>query len=255
MEPRDGLPRKGNVIATNSKARVRTAKAWGVHFLTATGAVAGLLAVISISQDQWRLAFAWMAAATFVDSIDGALARHYEVKETLPGFDGALLDNIVDYFTYVIVPAVFVYESGLVPHGSGLVAAALMALTSGYQFCQVDAKTDDHCFKGFPSYWNVVALYLFLLFQTHPWMNFAIIASLAVAVFVPIRYLYPSRTRLLRPLNLVLTLAWAILLGIAVVRFPEHHVPWTLASFGYVAYYLGVSLYLTYRARAAGTGD
>jgi phosphatidylcholine synthase len=130
------------------------------------------------------------------------------VKEVLPQFDGALLDNIVDYFTYVIVPASFLYETRSVPIGFNLVSAILITLASAYQFCQSDAKTDDYCFKGFPSYWNVVAFYLFML-DWPQWVNLVIIVALTVAVFVPFKYLYPSRTLIARPLNVALTAVWA----------------------------------------------
>lgn len=227
---------------------IHKSAAWGVHLLTAMGAVVGLMALIAIAHDKWQLAFGWMAVTLFIDSVDGTLARVCRVQRILPQIDGALLDNIVDYFTYVIVPAFFIYESDIVPPHWGVPAAIAITLASGYQFCQADAKTDDYFFKGFPSYWNVVVFYLFTL-GLGPWPNLAILFILSVAVFVPVKYLYPSRTKTLRTLTLTLTTVWGIMLALAVVRYPEGHgalVRWSLI---YIFYYFAMSLYLTLATR------
>ncbi|NIA16004.1 MAG: phosphatidylcholine synthase, partial [Nitrospiraceae bacterium] len=186
---------------------VRQCMAWAVHLLTASGGAAGVMAIVETAHHRWIAAFVWMIVAIAIDSVDGPLARLCNVKRVLPQFDGALLDNIVDYFTYVIVPAFFLYESGLVPPRCGLPAALTMTLVSAYQFCQADAKTDDCFFKGFPSYWNVVVFYLFMM-PLGGWVNLFVVAVLAVAVFVPVKYLYPSRTVQLRFLTLTLTALW-----------------------------------------------
>lgn len=228
-------------------------RAWGVHGLTAFGVVAGLLSLAAITQNDWKVAFAYMMIATGIDSIDGTLARKFKVKIVLPGFDGALLDNLVDYFTFVIVPAVFIYMDDMLPAHLALGGAAMIALVSAYQFCQVDAKTGDHFFKGFPSYWNVVALYLFL-FQFDQWTNLIILTGFAISVFIPIRYVYPTRTTAFRKTTLGLSLIWAISMIVVLVQF-DHHPPWLLwASMGYVAYYFLLSFYFTAQVyRASGT--
>lgn len=217
-----------------------------MHLFTATGAVVGFLAIIAIGRQEWILAFAWMAISIGIDSVDGMCARACKVKEVLPHFDGALLDNIVDYFTYVIVPASFLYETHSVPQGLNLVCAMLITLASAYQFCQMDAKTKDHCFKGFPSYWNVVAFYLFML-DWPEWVNLCILVALTIGVFIPIKYLYPSRTRTLRSLNMALTCVWGVVLVIAMVRYPEGHRILMYASLAYIAYYAAISGYLNWR--------
>lgn len=237
-------------MAELAHSPARKSAAWGVHLLTATGAVAGLMAVVATAHHMWLAAFAWMGVTLLIDSVDGALARLCRVKEVLPAFDGELLDNIVDYFSYVIVPAFFLYEADIVPAGFGPVAAAAMTLASGYQFCQADAKTQDHYFKGFPSYWNVVVFYLFML-PLPKWLDLAIIMALTVAVFVPMKYLYPSRTPTLRPLTLALTVAWGILMVLTLVRYPDgHHGP-LYCSTGYIAYYFAMSLHLTAKSQPA----
>src|SRR5690242_13655902 len=133
------------------------AVAWLVHAFTASGAVIGVVALAEIHEKHWQHLFALLAVTVAIDAIDGSLARWFRVKERVPTIDGALLDNIVDYFTYVLVPAYFVLQGGYFSSIGGIVAAAMMVLSSAYQFCQVDAKTDDHYFKGWPSYWNIVA--------------------------------------------------------------------------------------------------
>ncbi len=204
------------------------------------------MALFATADHRWIAALAWMGVTLAIDSVDGSLARACRVKQVLPGFDGALLDNIVDYFNYVIVPAFFLYESELVPLGYGLVPVLLMTVASGYQFCQSDAKTPDNYFKGFPSHWNTVVFYQFML-PFSKWINLAMILALAVAVFIPVRYLYPSRTPFLRPLTVTLSLLWGGLLLLALIWYPEGHQGPVYISLVYVFYYIVLSLYLTAR--------
>lgn len=220
--------------------------AWSVHLFTATGALWGLMAIMATIQHQWQAAFFWLALAAFVDSLDGTLARRFKVKGLLPGFDGALLDNIIDYQTYVIVPAIILYEANLLPTSTAIAGIAMVVLASAFQFCQLDAKTDDHTFKGFPSYWNVVVFYLFM-FDASQWVNFWVIATLTVLVFVPIKYLYPSRMVRFQKLTLSLTTVWGILCLIIWLQYPAIQ-PWMLwVSLLYMVYYVGLSLYMMVR--------
>ena len=150
---------------------VRVALAYGVHFFTATGAVWGFLGLLAIFEHNWRMMIIYMIVAMLVDGFDGMLARWADVKKYANGIDGALLDNILDYLNYVVVPALFLVEADVLPESVRLLAACSILLTSAYQFTQSDAKTDDHHFKGFPSYWNVVALYM-LLMNLPQWCEF-----------------------------------------------------------------------------------
>lgn len=217
--------------------------AWSVHFFTATGALWGLLAIMATVQHQWQSAFFWLGMAALVDSLDGTLARRFKVKGLIPGFDGALLDNIIDYQTYVIVPAIFLYEADLLPASATIAGIAMVVLASAFQFCQADAKTDDYTFKGFPSYWNVVVFYLFM-FNANHWVNFWVIATLTVFVFVPIKYLYPSRMIRFQKLTLTFTTLWGLLCLMIWLQYPNFQ-PWMLwASLLYLVYYVGLSLYM-----------
>jgi len=221
--------------------------AWGVHLYTAFGSVLGFLALEAIARQAYPAAFGWMALATFIDSTDGTLARRARVKEVLPHFDGARLDDIVDYLNYVVVPIVLAYHAGLVPQGGmGLFIGALPLLASGYGFCQVDAKTDDHFFKGFPSYWNIVVFYLYTL-GTPVWLNNLVLAGLAILVFVPIRYLYPSRNPTARLTTHVLGIGWAVCLIVVLLQFPTPSRMLAAASLYFPIYYVGMSLHLHFQ--------
>ena len=180
-------------MSTADAGRLRVAAAWGVHAFTASGAAAGVLAILAADRGDAAAAFWWMAYTLAVDSVDGTLARAVGVKRVLPFFDGTLLDNVVDYFTYVVVPVLFLLRMNLLPAHWGVAAALCPVMASAYGFCRTDAKTADHYFTGFPSYWNVVAFYLYAL----GWplaVNAAAVVAFSVAVFVPVRYVYPSRT-------------------------------------------------------------
>lgn len=219
--------------------------AWGAHLFTATGALWAILTVLAIIDQEWKIAFVWMTAAVVVDSFDGFIARAVRVKEVLPEFDGELMDNILDYVTYVFVPAFLLIQAGLFPANLSLIGAAIILLTSAYQFCQVDAKTDDHYFKGFPSYWNVLAFYL-VIFGFAPWVNFVIVAVFGILVFVPIKYVYPSRTTRLRGLTMSLLGVWAICTVILWYQFPDYNRWLIIISSAVGIYYLGLSLYATF---------
>ena len=137
--------------------------AWAVHLLTASGALLGFLTITATAAGDYRRAFLWMAVATAIDSADGALARAFRVKERLPTFNGARLDDIVDYLTFVFAPAYLVYHARLAPDALALVVVTAMLLSSAYGFSQEAAKTSDHYFTGFPSYWNIIVFYLVVL--------------------------------------------------------------------------------------------
>lgn len=217
--------------------------AWSIHLFTASGALWGLLAILAIVQHQWQAAFLWMAVAVAVDGLDGTLARRFRVVGMTPDFDGALLDNIIDYETYVVVPALLIYEAGLLPPPLLLAGVAIVLLSSAFQFCQADAKTDDYAFKGFPSYWNVLVFYLFM-FTFAPWLNFVIVLACAVLVFVPVKYLYPSRMNRYRGVTVAATAVWGLLVLVVLLRYPQPSPGLLWLSLLYAVYYVGLSLYL-----------
>jgi phosphatidylcholine synthase len=229
--------------------RARRAAAWGVHLFTASSAPAGLLAMRATVQGDAATAFLWMAYTLAVDAIDGTLARAVRVKEVIPWVDGSRLDDVVDYFTYVIVPAFFMLQMNLLPAGWAMPVLALAVIASGYGFSQAAAKTADHFFTGFPSYWNIVAFYLYALGWSPP-VNAAWMVALAVGVFVPIRYVYPSRTTTLRALTVTLGIAWAVALVYALLHLNPVPRRLVVASLAFPVYYVVLSLALHVRRRA-----
>ena len=219
---------------------------WIAHVYTASGAVIALLATGMTFAHNFRAAFVYLVAATFVDATDGVLARGLRVKERLPNFDGAKLDDIVDYLTYVFVPVLVVWQADMVPNPFPICAA--MLLSSGYGFAQGDAKVDagDYFFRGFPSYWNIAVAYLYMLGWSQQ-VNAIVLGGLVVMVFVPIRYLYPSRTRTLKVPTILLGSAWAALFTWMIWRLPAVDGPWTMVSLIFPVYYVGLSLWLQFR--------
>jgi len=220
---------------------VRVVLAWGVHLFTACGAVAGAAGLLAIADRDWDEAILWMLVGLFVDAVDGMMARKVGVARLVPGFDGRRLDDIVDFLNYVIVPAVFLVATGLLPHAAW---AALPILASAYGFGQVEAKTKDDFFLGFPSYWNVLAIYAWLL-GVSPAACTAWVVVLAVLVFVPFKYLYPSKLRVLRGPTFFLAafcmaaVAWSLLLPESAGRL--HILELSLI---FPVWYVGLSLVL-----------
>lgn len=226
--------------------------AWLVHAFTATGAVLAYLALEATASGQLRAAFIWLAVATLVDAVDGVLARLARVKERTPQFDGALLDNIIDYLTFVFVPIFILRQAGLLPPGAaGQAVAAVVLLASAYGFCRLDAKTADHFFTGFPSYWNIVVLYMIAL-RPEAVVNAAILLGFAVLVFVPVGYIYPSRTPRWQAPTVLLGALWGIAMAAVIwlLPFPPQWLVWV--SFVYPVYYFAISFVL-HRARTRST--
>jgi phosphatidylcholine synthase len=223
--------------------------AWLVHLYTALGAVIGLCTILAIDRADFRAAFFLMALAVVIDATDGALARAARVHEVLPGFDGTLLDDIVDYFNYVIVPCLFLLRANLLPPPDALWLSCLPLLASAYGFCQRDAKTADFFFLGFPSYWNIVAFYLYAL-ETPPWVNAFTIIVLSVMIFVPIKYIYPSRAPRFRLQTNLLGALWGIVVLYAIYRLPAPPRALLFASLLYPAYYTALSLWLNVHSLA-----
>jgi phosphatidylcholine synthase len=220
--------------------------AWLAHAYTASGVVLAFLATRAVIEHRYREAFFWLALQIFVDSTDGVLARRARVSEVLPWFNGSKLDDIVDYLTYVFVPALLVWRALLVPDAWALPVACAMLLSSAFGFNRDDAKTADHFFTGFPSYWNVVVLYLFVAGFALA-INAAILLALAALVFVPIRYVYPSRTPIFQTLTVGLGAIWAVLMLVMIWQFPAVSPLVFWGSLVFPAYYIVLSVALQFR--------
>ncbi len=231
--------------------RKRRLAGWLVHMFTASGAFVGVLALVAISQQKLIVALWLMSAAIVIDAVDGWFARIIQVKWVVPAIDGALLDNIVDFFNYTMVPSFFLLMTHLIPDAWRYVCVAAIIFSSGYQFTQVDAKTEDHFFKGFPSYWNIVVFYLFF-WQMNTWVNLVILLVLAFLSFVPIKYVYPSRLDYLtrnKPLRLGMlaaTVAWGLAAIGLLLIYPASNAFLVFISIGYLILYVVISLHRTW---------
>jgi phosphatidylcholine synthase len=236
----------------SSTSRLWQASAAAVHMYTASGVVLAFLIVLAAFNGETTHALWLGLIALIIDSTDGTLARRFRVSERMPWFDGRRLDDIVDYLTYVFAPVLLLHQGGFLPEGTtGTVLAALPLLASSYQFCRVDAKTDDHFFLGFPSYWNVVAFYV-IVFDVSPSIVAPILVVCSLLVFVPIRYVYPSRTEAFRPLTLALTGLWLLSYALILVITSSSVVSLLLNfSLLYLVYYFALSIYLTLEARSS----
>jgi phosphatidylcholine synthase len=220
--------------------------AWLVHFYTALGVALAFGALWLIVQGSIRQAFWLMAMAVAIDATDGTLARTARVKERIHWFDGDRLEDIVDYLNYVLVPAFLLVRAQLLPSDHSLWLAMLPLLASAYGFCHKEAKTSDHYFLGFPSYWNIVVFYFYVL-QTPPWLNALVLVLCSGLVFVPIRYIYPSRSPVHRSLVNTLGILWAFLVLLIVYFLPQPRPLLVVLSLSFPAYYISLSIWLEFQ--------
>jgi phosphatidylcholine synthase len=217
--------------------------AWLVHAYTASGAVLAFAAALCAINGGYRTAFLLLIVSVVVDATDGVLARKVGIPGVTPNFDGAHLDDIVDYLTFVFVPMLILYLAGDLPAGWGFVVVAAVLLSSAYGFASLDAKTSDYFFTGFPSYWNIAALYLHAA-RLPPGVNGAVLLALVVMVFVRIGYVYPSRTPVLRGLTNGLGAIWALLMVVVVWLLPSVPGVLLIVSLFFPVYYTVLSFWL-----------
>lgn len=182
-------------------------QALGVHLLTATGAVFAMLSMLAAAQAKWDMMFLWLVVAFFVDGIDGPLARRYDVSTHAPQFDGVLLDMIIDYLTYVFIPAFALFSSGLMDGWTGWAAIIVITFASAMYFADRGMKSKDNSFWGFPACWNMVVLVIFVL-EPNFWISLGAVTVLAVAMFLPLKFVHPVRTERWRALSLPVSVLW-----------------------------------------------
>ena len=222
-------------------ARFEHVRAFAVHIFTACGAALALLALILATGGQWAAMFFCLGLALVVDGVDGPLAREFKVAEVLPRWSGETLDLIVDFTTYVFVPAYAIAASGLLQPLLAIPSGVVVVISGALYFADRQMKTPDNYFCGFPALWNLGAFYLYLL-APPPWLAAAMLAALAVLSFAPIKFLHPLRVRHWRVLNIVLLAAWAALAFLAVINnlAPGPYVTWPLVAIA--VYYVGAGL-------------
>lgn len=226
--------------------------AWTVHLFTASAAAIGVLTLAKIYQHEYVMALWLMGITVFIDAVDGGLARLVRVKSILPKFDGALLDNVVDYLNYVITPCFFLFvKPNMLPPNYSILLVAAITITSAYQFCQEDAKTPDHFFKGFPCYWNIAVFYMYI-FNTSTELNAILLALFCVLIFVPVKYVYPSRldylteSKILKVLIHCCSIIYGISSACLLYYYPESNQLMVSLSLGYGVMYMFLSFYRTF---------
>jgi phosphatidylcholine synthase len=215
------------------------ALAFLAHILTACGAALALLALIAATRGAWPLMFILLGGALVVDAVDGPLARRFKVAERLPRWSGDMLDLVVDFVTYVFVPAYAVAAAGLMPEPWSILAGAAIAVTGALYFADRNMKTADNYFRGFPAVWNLIAFYLLLL-RPAPWIAGVAVALFAVLTFVPVRFVHPLRVRRLRPVTIALLLLWSVL-AVAAVWQGLAPAPWINVALCLIAVYFVVA--------------
>ncbi|MGE0499804.1 MAG: phosphatidylcholine synthase [Rhizobiaceae bacterium] len=193
------------------------ARAFSVHLLTASGSFLAFLSLVAASEQRWTAMFWWLGLALFVDGIDGPIARKLEVKEILPTWSGELLDNIIDYVTYVLIPAFALYQRGLMGEGLSFLSAAIIVVSSAIYYADTGMKTKENFFKGFPVVWNMVVFVLFVI-EPGEWISFAVVVIAGILTFVPISFVHPVRVVRLRPLSLGVTLLWCAFGALALAQ-------------------------------------
>jgi phosphatidylcholine synthase len=216
-------------------------RAFAIHIFTACGAALALLALIFATGGHWAAMFFCLGLALVVDGVDGPLAREFKVAEVLPRWSGDTLDLIVDFTSYVFVPAYAIAASGLLPHALAIPSGVVVVVSGALYFADRQMKTDDNYFRGFPAVWNLAAFYLYLL-EPPAWLAAVMIVALAGLSFVPVKFLHPLRVKRLRALNIALLAAWAVLafLGVFHDLAPGPYVTWPLAAIA--IYFFGAGL-------------
>ena len=185
------------------------AAAMAVHLFTASGIICALMATVAVADGAWEAVFGWLGLALVIDGIDGTFARMVDVTRRVPRFSGERLDLVVDYVTYVFVPVLALLKAGFLPGLAGGVLAGLVLLSSLYHFSDLESKTDDHCFVGFPAIWNIVAFYFFA-FGSPVWLVSVVVLACVALTFVPMRWLHPMRVVRLRGVTTLMSALWAL---------------------------------------------
>ena len=228
----------------------RLVGAWAIHALTASGAIFGMLALLAVMQGDARTGLLWLALALAIDALDGPLARKLRIRNVIPHVNGDVLDLVVDYLNYVLVPALFLYYFDLLPQGWGFAGAGFVLLTSLYCFANVNMKTADNYFVGFPATWNVVILYLWIL-DSPALLNAVVVAALGIVTFLPVKFVHPIRVREWRGITYTSTFVWSAcalaLLGVSPTSPWWLLAPWLGAS-GWLAF---MSMRRTWRGSGA----
>ena len=227
-------------------SRKERLQAWGVHLFTAMGIVFALLALIAVSDRDWREVFLWLFLALVVDGVDGTLARRARVIQVLPEVNGKMIDSVIDFTTYALVPAFFFYQAGLAPPGWGLICASVMLLSAVLYYGKEGMISDSMHFVGFPVLWNVFVFFDFFIFVLPGWANVLLVFFFAVLHFVPIKFAYPSRATRWQGFTLFISLIALFAAALIIIEYPERSFALRTIVVVAAAYFIGLALWETY---------
>lgn len=211
------MPKLDQFVKKPKKVTAPQARAFSVHLFTASGSFLAFLSLVAASEERWTAMFLWLGLALLVDGIDGPIARKLQVKEVLPTWSGELLDNIIDYVTYVLIPAFALYQRGFMGEGLSFLSAAIIVVSSAIYYADTGMKTKENFFRGFPVVWNMLVFTLFVI-EPGEWVSFAIVVAAAIFTFIPMNFLHPVRVKRLRNLNLPVFLAWCAVSLVALLQ-------------------------------------
>ena len=232
-------------LKTGEFSFLEKALAWSVQAFTASGAVAGFLAIVAISAHEWQKAMLWLLIALIIDGIDGTFARMFRVKKVLPNFDGKAMDYVIDFANYAIIPTYFFYECGVVDESWRMPCVVVMLIVSAFYYGTPGMVSDDFHFVGFPVLWNIVVHYMFFVFTFSSFINVTLIFLFAILHFVPIKYPYPSRTSKMMWMNVANTVLCMVSNAAVIWLYPEVNIWWTAISIATIVYFIAVGLHST----------
>ncbi|MCB0706284.1 MAG: hypothetical protein KDC34_13290 [Saprospiraceae bacterium] len=225
--------------------------AWSVHIFTATGLLAGFMAILAIVDHEWQEAAYWLLAALLIDGVDGTFARMARVREVLPNVDGKSIDYVIDFANYAIIPAFFLYESNLIFIPWNEIAVGLILLVSALYYGLDGMVSEDQYFVGFPVMWNMVVLFQVFVFQVGSALNFSLVVLFAILHFVPVKFAYPSQNKHSKVPTILVTIFFIASLLAAIYYYPTPPVWCKILAVLTVAYYAGLAVYDTFFRKQA----
>ena len=222
-----------------------------VHLFTGFGIIAGFFSLISVINNDQANAFLWLGLAFLIDSIDGTLARKFNVKKNLPNIDGKMLDSIIDFFNYVIIPAFMIYWFKLIPDQFLILVPSLLIFISIFSYANLNVMTSDHFYNGFPAIWNIIVLYFFI-FSTSEIVNLLILSLLIILKFSPLKCVHPLRVKKFKNISIFFTIIWFLMSGLLILSMQLEIKPifelffiflWVVSNI----YFISISLFKTFK--------
>ncbi len=222
---------------SRTHSTLQKALAWSVHIFTASGLLAGFMAILAINAKNWRVAMVWLFVALVIDGVDGTFARKFRTKKVLPNIDGKTMDYVIDFANYAIIPAYFFYNAELVYTAWNLPLTFLILLVSVIYYGKEGMVSDDYYFVGFPVMWNVVVFFLIFIFSLNKLGNAAIIVIFSIMHFLPIKFAYPSRATRLKTLTIIFTAIILLSIPLSIWFYPNVPVWLKWITIGSLAYF------------------